>query len=178
MGTAKTKQTMKPVYMMVVTVVQTLQTTWIVSTAFATLMVPDTQSKVFFKKSQCFHVAPRVDYFSGITCDATGDGACDDKDNIEQCNYDGGDCCLPIIATDWCIQCICHEDGTKHPDYNSEDECIASWQGDGDCDEKQNTAKCKYDHGDCCLPVIDDKYCFSCICHEDGTKHTTLEEGD
>ena len=38
------------------------------------------------------------------------DGRCDDLYNYEECLYDSGDCCRPIIQGD-CDDCICHEDG-------------------------------------------------------------------
>ena len=31
-------------------------------------------------------------------------------------HFDPGDCCLPEIDSEYCIECICHEDGTRHPD--------------------------------------------------------------
>ena len=44
-----------------------------------------------------------------------GDGYCQDSSNSEQCDFDGGDCCLnQIIAA--CYDCICYEDGTRHPE--------------------------------------------------------------
>ena len=43
------------------------------------------------------------------------DGVCDAKTNNLQCDFDGGDCCLnQIIAA--CYDCICYEDGTRHPE--------------------------------------------------------------
>ena len=38
-----------------------------------------------------------------------GDGYCDDLNNIDSCNFDGGDCCLEIVITDYCTECICYE---------------------------------------------------------------------
>ena len=38
-----------------------------------------------------------------------GDGYCDDETNIVDCGYDGGDCCLDSIMTDYCTECQCHE---------------------------------------------------------------------
>ena len=38
------------------------------------------------------------------------DGRCDDLYNYEECLYDSGDCCRPIIQGE-CDNCICHEDG-------------------------------------------------------------------
>ncbi len=36
-----------------------------------------------------------------------GDGACDDDTNTPECEYDGGDCCLPEVITDYCDLCEC-----------------------------------------------------------------------
>ena len=39
-----------------------------------------------------------------------GDGWCDDETNNEDCDFDGGDCCLDEIFADYCIECLCYED--------------------------------------------------------------------
>ena len=49
-----------------------------------------------------------------------GDGFCNDFINIESCDYDGNDCCLPIISDYACKECICHEDGTRHQSFGNE----------------------------------------------------------
>ena len=36
-----------------------------------------------------------------------GDGYCYDETNNLECNYDGGDCCLDIVLTDYCQICQC-----------------------------------------------------------------------
>jgi hypothetical protein len=36
-----------------------------------------------------------------------GDGVCDDKENIPECNYDGQDCCLHTMNTLLCEVCKC-----------------------------------------------------------------------
>ncbi len=36
-----------------------------------------------------------------------GDGYCDDELNNSDCGYDGGDCCLVEINTDYCLVCEC-----------------------------------------------------------------------
>ena len=41
--------------------------------------------------------------------DYIGDGYCDDDNNIEGCQFDGGDCCGEDVFTDYCWQCICYE---------------------------------------------------------------------
>ena len=44
-----------------------------------------------------------------------GDGFCEDEINVETCDFDGGDCCLNVIITNYCDKCVCHWDGTRHP---------------------------------------------------------------
>ena len=33
---------------------------------------------------------------------------------VQECQYDGGDCCLEKISVNFCEVCFCHEDGTYH----------------------------------------------------------------
>ena len=52
--------------------------------------------------------------FKTIGCDSDvphyiGDGWCDDENNNDDCNFDGGDCCLDPINADYCTECICYE---------------------------------------------------------------------
>jgi hypothetical protein len=37
-----------------------------------------------------------------------GDGVCDDKQNVAECNYDKQDCCLLFVNTTLCEECRCH----------------------------------------------------------------------
>jgi hypothetical protein len=37
-----------------------------------------------------------------------GDGVCDDRQNVAECNYDGQDCCLATVNTSFCEDCRCH----------------------------------------------------------------------
>ena len=39
--------------------------------------------------------------------DWVGDGICDDENNKQDCNYDGGDCCGSSVNTDYCYECQC-----------------------------------------------------------------------
>ena len=39
--------------------------------------------------------------------DWKGDGICDDENNHEGCEYDGGDCCGSNVDTNWCNKCLC-----------------------------------------------------------------------
>ena len=98
-----------------------------------------------------------------------GDLYCDESNNSEECDYDGGmflslsfevvhqydskqflkfhvlvgDCCLEYIKTQYCYECICHEDGTRHPEWPCSDYNI----GDGTCHDSQNVEVCEYDGG-------------------------------
>ena len=36
-----------------------------------------------------------------------GDGFCDDVNNVEDCNYDGGDCCGISVQNNFCVNCTC-----------------------------------------------------------------------
>jgi len=88
------------------------------------------------------------------------DDYCDDENNNEGCNWDGGDCCFNN-ATGWdnyCTDCECLE-------------CIPSgWHGDGICDDGNlNTENCLWDGGDCCDDVdngvfVNTNYCTECQC--------------
>ena len=41
--------------------------------------------------------------------DFKGDGCCDDENNLEACEYDGGDCCGSDVDTICCIECQCSD---------------------------------------------------------------------
>ncbi len=47
--------------------------------------------------------------------DYIGDSYCDDAHNVEECMFDGGDCCQPegTHYCAYCDECICHETSTK-----------------------------------------------------------------
>ena len=93
------------------------------------------------------------------------DGYCEDENNIEMCEFDGGkmmlyfltnpknllikyyfipnlgDCCLPMIISDYCVNCTCYETGMRHPD----NPCFNT--GDGYCDDENNIEICDFDGG-------------------------------
>ena len=81
-----------------------------------------------------------------------------------QITFNLGDCCLPVIDSTFCSECICHEDGTRHPDGQGNilgttsitqptetfvyQTCFfSSYNGDGQCDETNNNPDCNYDDG-------------------------------
>ena len=45
----------------------------------------------------------------GCNQDWIGDDECDDINNNVDCNFDGGDCCLPNVNTQYCTECLCLE---------------------------------------------------------------------
>merc|ERR1711963_1230214 len=82
---------------------------------------------------------------------------CDDENNNEECNWDGGACCFNDFGgwDDYCEDCECYE-------------CKPiGWHGDGYCDDGVlNTENCKYDGGDCCGDDVNTNYCTECVCLE------------
>ena len=44
---------------------------------------------------------------NGGTLDWNGDGFCDDLNNIEDCNFDDGDCCGLSVERNFCVDCTC-----------------------------------------------------------------------
>ena len=82
-----------------------------------------------------------------------GDGICHDDTNNDECNYDGGDCCLSNENTEQCFwQETCRAG------------VIPSSVGDGVCNDEANNAECLYDGGDCCGYEINTGQCTECRC--------------
>ena len=115
-----------------------------------------------------------------------GDGTCDDITNIIECDYDGGDCCMSDIETQFCIECFCHSSTTITPLLCNG---TLAWIGDGFCDDATNNqgrkrlaqkigikndaeliliniSDCNYDGGDCCGDDINISYCSDCTCND------------
>jgi len=99
-----------------------------------------------------------------------GDGYCDDENNNEECQLDGGDCCQDINTRPdgwdkYCSDCQCVVGG----DYSCE-LGVPHWVGDGYCDDENNNAICGFDGGDCCPGTAHaefdgwDNYCNECKC--------------
>merc|ERR1712223_706377 len=100
------------------------------------------------------------------------DGFCDDENNNEGCNFDGGACCAPY-ADSWdmfCTECKCKEDSKPPPEESCE---LPIFEGDGYCDDGNNNKGCNYDGGDCCTstppPISWDVFCTACECVEEVT---------
>ena len=106
------------------------------------------------------------------------DGICDDYGNIPECNYDGGDCCLPLISNFVCYECFCYDDQSYHEFFettapyddkneipNTCPENLIEFIGDGFCDDLTNVPICNLDGGDCCLDPKNDQYCIGQVSH-------------
>merc|ERR1719203_860685 len=94
-----------------------------------------------------------------------GDGVCDDDNNNEGCDWDGGDCCLAIVKKDHCKECACKDpDGSQTP---SLPKCgNPMYKGDGVCDDDNNNEGCDWDGGDCCLAIVKKDHCKECACKD------------
>ena len=54
------------------------------------------------------HFVPHALFFSECQLEAIADGNCQDEVNVPECGFDGGDCCLTNVVTDYCQECHCH----------------------------------------------------------------------
>jgi len=99
------------------------------------------------------------------------DNYCDDINNTEECEYDGGDCCQENPAEGWdtyCNACECldaPEPTTVGPVNNGT--CNAGWIADNYCDDINNNPECEFDGGDCCQEDPAEgwnNYCEECEC--------------
>ena len=79
---------------------------------------------------------------------------CDDMTNTKVCNFDGGDCCLPLISTLMCYNCVC-----KNPlIYNvtfpvlTTTEVLCPWPhllNNNHCDHEAFIEECDMDGDEC-----------------------------
>ena len=80
------------------------------------------------------------------------DGYCDDDNNNDGCDYDGGDCCGDDVNTKYCTECECLD-----PDFE-EDDCD-DWQWHTFwCQGKKNQGKCNRPY----VAKRCQKTCFNC----------------
>jgi len=94
-----------------------------------------------------------------------GDGVCDDVNNNELCEFDGGDCCVKSLGgavnKKYCTACKCLDPNPKAPTPKCGQ---PSYKGDGICDDVNNNKGCEFDGGDCCGSQVNVKYCTVCKC--------------
>eukprot|EP00752_Nemacystus_decipiens_P017790 g15950.t1 len=98
-----------------------------------------------------------VDMFDICRVQEIGNGFCDPMNNIEECVFDGGDCCSctcdspfgcqSFACVDPSAPCVDDDDITAY----MIDDCPSTLSiGNGFCDEVNNIPECNYDGGDCC----------------------------
>ena len=91
-----------------------------------------------------------------------GNGFCNDETNVPECIYDGGDCCISCLNTDYCTNCTCIEGATENfNEFVPQNPLI----GDGFCNDETNNYQCYYDGLDCCRSPINTALCSNCSCH-------------
>ena len=87
------------------------------------------------------------------------DGYCDDNNNIDICDYDGGDCCGDNVNTSYCYECTCKTGDGEYCQF-------PNFVADGFCDDGNNKSVCDFDGGDCCGSNVITTYCTECLCLE------------
>ena len=126
------------------------------------------QQAVTQELQDAFHT--QISFSSALGCaflEVTGDGYCDDATNIPICEFDGGDCCLPNVHTDYCVECQCLDPDHEASAITSTASiaCLSEHLiGDGYCDDVTNNAICNYDGGDCCFAKTNTLFCTECQC--------------
>ena len=124
---------------------------------------------------------------TSLVCNGTpsyqGDDYCDDENNNEGCQWDGGDCCGDIVNTQFCSACECLDpngggNGTTEPPTTEPptepptNDCYQpNWVGDNYCDDGNNNEGCGWDGGDCCGNDVNTNFCSVCECLD--PSHTT-----
>lgn len=112
-------------------------------------------------------------YFPNDTClhkftGAFKDGFCHDELNNENCDYDGGDCCLPTVYTDVCQECKCKDPGVKGL-AKTEKGCGLLTKEELDdvkyCKDYLNVPECQYSNGQCCGKAVL-HFCDECKCKD------------
>ena len=68
---------------------------------------------ILFSKTASTTKLKKCDYYS------IGDSYCDDSNNIADCDFDGGDCCLTPIINQYCSECWCYVNPANHTSYVS-----------------------------------------------------------
>jgi len=100
-----------------------------------------------------------------------GDGRCNENYNIEELDWDGGDCCLTTCNAESFHKCEgsrecqadCLDPFARMPKCKGENDNVLEqmeemtrWRGDGHCDGFLNNADSEWDGGDCCFSTCRD----------------------
>ena len=102
----------------------------------------------------------QCNYDGGDCCGPmVANGVCQDDLNIPQCAFDGGDCCGSCVITTDCSECECLIDG-----YVADNSIQSHSIGNGLCEDELNNIECDFDGGDCCGACINIEFCTECEC--------------
>ena len=98
---------------------------------------------------------------------ALGDGFCHDELNNPACNFDNGDCCSPIVYTNVCQQCKCHDDMKSASVVKKKKACGVVSQAAlkliDRCEDHLNVPECDYSNKQCCGKA-NMHFCHDCVC--------------
>ena len=137
-------------------------------------------------------ITPTDNYTMPTTITPTGclvpswvdDNYCDDGNNNEECEWDGGDCCGYDVNTQFCNYCECLD-----PDFDGPIMTTTTikptgcsnyyyWAGDGYCDDITNDEECEWDGGDCCGENVNTDYCIECECLDPGFDDASTNDAE
>ena len=115
---------------------------------------------------KCACLDPKFDLCFNRTL--LNDTLCHDENNVEECHWDGGDCCYNKNPN-WNLDCkVCQ---CLDPQYDS---CFnATLMNDKSCQDGNNILECHWDGGDCCHEEYYeyyyenggwDQFCEECKC--------------
>lgn len=98
---------------------------------------------------------------------ALGDGFCHDELNNPACNFDNGDCCSPIVYTNVCQQCKCHDNMKSASVVKKKKACGVVSQAAlkliDRCEDHLNVPECDYSNKQCCGKA-NMHFCHDCVC--------------
>ena len=122
-------------------------------------------------KEFCTECKCKTGQTNKITNAIVGNGFCNDETNIEDCNFDGGDCCGTCVNSKYCSECECIGKNSGH--------IMNAFLDNDICEDELNYGDCMFDGLDCCgydynndgdfNPLVDiapgDKsLCTECLC--------------
>ena len=96
---------------------------------------------------------------------------CNDETNIEDCNFDGGDCCGTCVNSKYCSECECFGENSGN--------IVNAFLDNGLCEDELNHGDCMFDGFDCCgydrtndgdyddiyeIAPGEIKFCTECLC--------------
>lgn len=90
----------------------------------------------------------------GCMTNFLGDGVCDEKCNVTECNYDHGDCFNPTEFRGKRAKSKTVSAKDEKAEFYCATSCPDNWVGDKHCDRSCNVPSCGHDAGDCGLGAL------------------------